>query len=118
VSATTYRVDERYKLVEHLGQGAYGVVIAADDFETGKSVAIKVIDNAFNHIAFTKRTLRELKVLRHLKHDNILGINSIMTFGGVHDFTHVCIVTDLFETDLGAVLKSNQNLTLVVLENV
>ncbi|EER12475.1 cell division cycle 2, putative [Perkinsus marinus ATCC 50983] len=35
-----------------------------------------------------------------------------MTFGGVHDFTHVCIVTDLFETDLGAVLKSNQNLTL------
>ncbi|EER06189.1 big MAP kinase BMK, putative [Perkinsus marinus ATCC 50983] len=41
-----------------------------------------------------------------------LGQDSIMTFGGVHDFTHVCIVTDLFETDLGAVLKSNQNLTL------
>ncbi|EER02083.1 hypothetical protein Pmar_PMAR022833, partial [Perkinsus marinus ATCC 50983] len=34
-----------------------------------------------------------------------------MTFGGVHDFTHVCIVTDLFETDLGALLKTKQNLT-------
>ncbi|KAF4688492.1 hypothetical protein FOZ60_002762 [Perkinsus olseni] len=112
VSAVTYRVDERYKLVELLGQGAYGIVMAADDGDTGKAVAIKVIENAFAHIAFTKRTLRELKILRHLHHENILGINSIMTHGGVEGFMHVFVVTDLFETDLGAILKTSQMLTM------
>ena len=35
-------------------------------------VAIKKIEKAFEHKIFTKRTLRELKILRLLKHENVL----------------------------------------------
>lgn len=40
-------------------------------------VAIKKIEKAFEHKIFTKRTLRELRLLRLLKHENIIGINTI-----------------------------------------
>ena len=41
-------------------------------------VAIKKIEKAFEHKIFTKRTLRELRLLRLLKHENIIGINTII----------------------------------------
>ena len=34
-------------------------------------VAIKKIEKAFEHKIFTKRTLRELKILRLLQHENV-----------------------------------------------
>jgi serine/threonine protein kinase len=34
-------------------------------------VAIKKIEKAFEHKIFTKRTLRELRLLRLLKHENV-----------------------------------------------
>ncbi len=39
-----------------------------------KLVAIKKIEKAFEHRIYTKRTLRELKLLRFLKHENIMGM--------------------------------------------
>lgn len=58
-----------------VGQGAYGVVVAAKDHSStdvnSKLVAIKKIEKAFEHKIFTKRTLRELKILRLLKHENV-----------------------------------------------
>lgn len=58
-----------------VGQGAYGIVVAARD-KTNKNednvVAIKKIEKAFEHKIFTKRTLRELKILRLLQHENVL----------------------------------------------
>lgn len=41
-------------------------------------VAIKKIEKAFEHKIFTKRTLRELKILRYINHENIIGINTIL----------------------------------------
>jgi serine/threonine protein kinase len=54
-----------------LGQGAYGVVIAAKDVETGDNVAIKKIPNAFANLTDTKRLLREIRLLRHFQHENV-----------------------------------------------
>ncbi len=58
-----------------VGQGAYGIVVAArdktsEDEETAL-IAIKKIEKAFEHRIFTKRTLRELKILRLLNHENV-----------------------------------------------
>lgn len=39
--------------------------------EDGEIIAIKKIEKAFEHRIFTKRTLRELKVCRMLKHENV-----------------------------------------------
>jgi len=58
-----------------VGQGAYGIVIAARDKtnpdEQTALIAIKKIEKAFEHKIFTKRTLRELKILRLLQHENV-----------------------------------------------
>jgi len=73
-------IDDHYKLVEKIGQGAYGVVAAAIDNSTGqkKKVAIKKIEKAFEDRLYTKRTLRELKLLRLFNHDNIIGLENIL----------------------------------------
>jgi len=51
------------------------VVVASRDKKSpdpeANLVAIKKIEKAFEHKVFTKRTLRELKILRLLKHENV-----------------------------------------------
>jgi serine/threonine protein kinase len=42
------------------------------NFETREMVAIKKIANAFDNNMDAKRTLREIKLLRHLDHENVL----------------------------------------------
>lgn len=65
-----------------VGQGAYGIVVAAKDKQasdkTKELVAIKKIDKAFEHKIFAKRTLRELRLLKLLKHENIINIETII----------------------------------------
>jgi len=62
-----------------VGQGAYGIVVAATDKENSNNlVAIKKIEKAFEHKIFTKRTLRELKILRSVNHENIINIKTIL----------------------------------------
>lgn len=39
--------------------------------ETREEVAIKKIGNAFDNRIDAKRTLREIKLLRHMNHDNV-----------------------------------------------
>jgi serine/threonine protein kinase len=39
--------------------------------ETGEMVAIKKIANAFDNHMDAKRTLREIKLLKHLDHENV-----------------------------------------------
>lgn len=47
-------------------------------FCSGQQVAIKKIPNAFEVVTNAKRTLRELKILKHFKHDNIIAIKDIL----------------------------------------
>ena len=44
---------------------------AAVNSETHQEVAIKKIGNAFDNIVDAKRTLREIKLLRHMDHENV-----------------------------------------------
>jgi serine/threonine protein kinase len=41
------------------------------NFETREMVAIKKIANAFDNHMDAKRTLREIKLMRHLDHENV-----------------------------------------------
>ena len=74
---TTFVLDARYQPIKAVGKGAYGVVCSAQDRVTGKKVAIKKITNAFENIIDAKRTLRELVLLRCLKHDNVIGVERV-----------------------------------------
>ena len=67
-----------YSPIKAIGKGAYGVVCSARHEGTKEKVAIKKITNAFENLTDAKRTLREVKLLRHLKHDNIIAVKDIM----------------------------------------
>jgi mitogen-activated protein kinase 7 len=65
-------VDERYNVTKELGQGAYGIVCAATNNQTGQGVAIKKVTNVFSKKILAKRALREIKLLQHFRgHRNV-----------------------------------------------
>merc|ERR1711937_226666 len=90
--------------------GAYGTVCSFKDKETGDLYAVKKIQNAFDDLVDAKRILREVKLLRQLKHDNIISIFDMYPPPDA-DFEDIYIVTDLMETDLHRVIYSKQQLT-------
>uniref|UniRef100_H2Z3G1 Mitogen-activated protein kinase n=2 Tax=Ciona savignyi TaxID=51511 RepID=H2Z3G1_CIOSA len=105
-----FDVGTQYKILETIGTGAYGVVCSAVDNKTGKHVAVKKVVQAFNAVTTAKRTLRELKLLLHFKHDNIVGIKNIIQ-SEREDFKHVYLIMDLMESDLHHIIRSDQPLT-------
>ena len=58
--------------------------------------------------------LREIKLLKHLKHENIVGIVDMMPpmYRYVDDFNNVHIVSELVETDLYRIIYSKQSLSI------
>ena len=100
-----------YRMTEPVGQGAYGVVCAAEDMRSGICYAVKKIECAFEHRTFTKRTLRELRVLRHLHHENLLEIFDVRLPYNSDTFEDIYVVSELMETDLASILKSSQPLS-------
>jgi serine/threonine protein kinase len=71
-------------------------------------VAIKKIHNAFEHSVYTKRTLREIRLLRLLQHENIIGVRTILPPLHRDGFRDLYVVSDLMETDLSSIIKSPQ----------
>lgn len=110
----TFTIDTRYSMIRVVGSGAYGVVISSKDSETDRSVAIKMVPKAFNDEIDAKRILREIKLLKHFKHDNIISIVDMMppTARYLEDFHDVYIVADLMETDLHRIIYSKQKLSI------
>ena len=111
-SSVKFECDARYTPIESIGTGAYGVVCAAKDNRTGRKVAVKKISNAFDVLVVAKRTYRELKILRHLRHDNIISILDIMEAPeDESNFQDVYVVLDLMESDLHHIIHSVQPLS-------
>jgi mitogen-activated protein kinase 1/3/mitogen-activated protein kinase 6 len=69
---SNFNIDKRFVLIEPVGTGAHGTVVAAKDRLTKRVFAIKKIEKLFKHPIYTKRTLREMKIVRLLNHENIL----------------------------------------------
>lgn len=57
---TEYGEGNRYKIEEVIGKGSYGVVCSALDTHTGEKVAIKKINDIFEHVSDATRILREI----------------------------------------------------------
>lgn len=93
-----------------IGRGAYGIVCAAVNSDTHEEVAIKKIANTFDNIIDAKRTLREIKLLRHMDHENIIAIKDIIRPPQKDNFNDVYIVYELMDTDLHQIIRSNQPL--------
>lgn len=91
---------DRYLKRQVLGEGTYGVVYKAIDTLTGQTVAIKKIrlGNQKEGLNFT--ALREIKLLKELKHPNIIElIDAFPDKGNLH------LVFEYMRTDLESVIR-------------
>lgn len=103
-----------YVALENIGTGAYGVVCSAvNQCRNDERVAIKKIPDIFGQVTIATRTYREIKILRHFRHDNIISIRDILQprDDDLKTYRDVYIVLDLMESDLHRIIYSPQELT-------
>ena len=108
---TEYGEGSRYRIEEVIGKGSYGVVCSAYDTHTGEKVAIKKINDIFEHVSDATRILREIKLLRLLRHPDIVEIKHILLPPSRREFKDIYVVFELMESDLHQVIKANDDLT-------
>ena len=108
---TEYGEASQFQIEEVIGKGSYGVVASAIDTHTGERVAIKKIKDVFENVSDAARILREIKLLRLLRHPNIVQIKHIMLPPTRREFRDIYVVFELMESDLHQVIKANDNLT-------
>ncbi|XP_022107362.1 mitogen-activated protein kinase 7-like isoform X2 [Acanthaster planci] len=105
--------NSEYRAIQNIGTGAYGVVCSAVHKKSSEKVAIKKIPNAFEELTTAKRTYRELKIMRHFRHENVIGIREIlMPRESLSDFRDVYVVLDLMESDLHHIIHSQQAVSM------
>ncbi|KAG9120712.1 MAP kinase Pmk1, partial [Ceratobasidium sp. 392] len=106
----SFNVGEHYQVVDVIGEGAYGVVVSAVHVPSQQRVAIKKI-TPFDHSMFCLRTLREIKLLRHFQHENIISILDLLKPASLEDFKEVYLVQagpELMETDMHRVIRTQE----------
>ena len=87
-------------MIRALGQGTWGVVRMAEEIGTGRIVAIKKIksEKANDGVNFT--AVREIKLLREFKHENIIELIDVFCTPDLA----VCLVYECAHTDLEKIL--------------
>ena len=83
-----------------------------DGDRTSDKVAIKKIANCFVQATEAKRILRELRILRHLTHPNIIRIRDVLEPQNETTFSDLCVVFDFVDLDLRKLIASPQTITV------
>ncbi|XP_051974984.1 mitogen-activated protein kinase 12-like isoform X1 [Xyrauchen texanus] len=106
INRTVWDVPARYNDLIQIGTGAYGTVCSAIDRKTGVRVAIKKLHRPFQSRLFAKRAYRELRLLKHMKHENVIGLLDVFTSEILLDrFQDFYLVMPFMGTDLGKLMK-------------
>lgn len=102
IFGTIFEITNRYSDLNPVGMGAFGLVCSAIDKLTSQNVAVKKIMKPFLTTVLAKRTYRELKLLKHLKHENLITLDDIF----LSPLEDIYFVTELQGTDLHRLLTS------------
>ncbi|XP_037338810.2 mitogen-activated protein kinase 4 isoform X2 [Pungitius pungitius] len=92
-----------------LGTGVTGVVLSAVDRRTGRRVAIKKL--AMRDAVTAKHALREVKITRRLRHENVVSVHEVLAPhgeplpGDPSQLSALYIVQECMETDLARLLE-------------
>ncbi|NXR71475.1 CDKL2 protein, partial [Pycnonotus jocosus] len=65
---------DKYQVLGLVGQGSYGVVTKCRNRETGQIVAVKKFLESDDAAAVRKIALREIKLLKQLRHENLVNL--------------------------------------------
>jgi len=74
VNGVHFKLYKHYTPTRILGSGAYAIVCEAVNSRTGSYVAIKKNRNVFHDLSDAKRILREIKLLAHFDHEDIVKL--------------------------------------------
>uniref|UniRef100_A0A3B4TAM1 mitogen-activated protein kinase n=1 Tax=Seriola dumerili TaxID=41447 RepID=A0A3B4TAM1_SERDU len=104
INSTVWEVAEKYTRLKQIGTGAYGSVCSAINEKTTEKVAIKKLHRPFQSEIFAKRAYRELRLLKHMKHENVIGLLDVFTpASSLNDFQDFYLVMPYMFTDLSKV---------------
>ena len=93
----TVKLDKKkYRIGKLLGEGTNGCVVKVLDRRTKKYIAVKQVFNVFASCEFAKQSMREVRILSSLKHENILQLNGVNVIG-----CDLYIITEHCKQDLG-----------------
>lgn len=84
--------------------GAYGIVIKAKNRETGEIVAIKKFKGSEEDEVVKKTILREVKILRMLKHENVVQLKEAFRRKG-----KLYLVFEYVDQNLLEIIEKNPN---------
>jgi mitogen-activated protein kinase 1/3 len=121
LKGTPFELPDYFQPIKVIGSGAYGLVISAKNTRTGETVAIKKISGVFEDLEDGKRIVRESRLLRHLRHPQVVDILDIIPAPptkknglGRNDCRRandVYMVLPLMDSDLHKVISSKVALT-------
>jgi len=94
----------KYEVLGVVGEGAYSVVLKCRNKENQDIVAIKKFKESEDDEIVRKTTLREVKILRMLKHDNIVTLREAFRRKG-----RLYLVFEYVERTLLEILEANPN---------
>jgi len=103
---TIWHVPNHFDNLDLVGSGAYGQVCSAVDKRSGNQVAIKKLSRPFQSVMHAKRAYREIRLLRHMKHENVISlIDTFTPQTSLGNFEDVYLVTSLMGADLNNIMK-------------
>uniref|UniRef100_A0A8C2KFE0 mitogen-activated protein kinase n=1 Tax=Cyprinus carpio TaxID=7962 RepID=A0A8C2KFE0_CYPCA len=104
INSTVWEVPVKYVCLKQIGTGAYGTVCSAINNNLKEKVAIKKLHRPFQSEIFAKRAYRELSLLKHMKHENVIGLLDVFTPASrMDDFQDFYLVMPYMYTDLSKV---------------
>uniref|UniRef100_A0A7S1KRE3 Protein kinase domain-containing protein n=1 Tax=Percolomonas cosmopolitus TaxID=63605 RepID=A0A7S1KRE3_9EUKA len=112
IGNTDFYITSNYEARNILGFGAYGIVISAHDSKSECEVAIKKqnLSNFGGNREYLKRLLREICILHHVDHPNLMCLVDLIPPFDFQHFESVYIVTQKMDHSLKDVIHSKQEL--------
>ena len=115
---TDWEVGSDYSCEKLLGTGSYGKVVLATKKSTGQKVAIKRMENIFEDETDCKRILREVTLMRKLRHPFVVDLIELLYPKDPANFDTLYVVMEYAESDLKKIIKSNINLEMLHIQTI
>jgi len=111
INRTEWEIPEIYQNLQ-VGSGAYGQVCKALVKGTNMYVAIKKLARPFQSSVHAKRTYRELRLLQHMDHENVIGLLDVFhphpDNVSLENFQQIYLVTHLMDADLNNIIRTQR----------